>query len=335
MTKIIAVRPYEYTTGINFKLKPWEAWRALGGKTTNGWYPRWLHRLMYEFDMPTLCRVGAPRLCFVEAQSVTFDTFFAGMMHEVIPFIWDCWPQHYDKMEHWLRRHKVRTAVFTSRQEMTAMQTRIPELKTIWCPEGIDADSYKAGKPLKERGADLLEFGRGFLNTNDHALGPQGRLPEQELSTNVPRNSFSHICTMGTDGSFKYTPDELRALMRDAKVTVCMPRSITHPEIAQGVETLTQRYWEAMLSRMVIVGHCPKELEELIGYNPVVEVNANFNSRSAGTDACLSKNFNSLVLDILDHIEDYQPLVDKNRETALKYGDWRERMKRIKLELFA
>ena len=334
MTNIVAVRPYEYKTGINFKLKPWKAWRAIGGAVTNGWYPRWLHWLMFKVDMPTLCRVGAPRLCFVEAQSVTFDTFFAGMTHEVIPFIWDCWPQHYDRMEHWLRRHKVRTAVFTSRQEMEEMQSRISELETIWCPEGIDANSYKAGKPLKERKVDLLEFGRGFAQKDMGHADLADSADNLEISTcgdnqspnenlqnlratktsSSCHSTINHICTMRSDGSFKYSPDELWALMQDAKVTICLPRSITHPEIAQGVETLTQRYWEAMLSRMVIVGHCPKELEELIGYNPVIE---------------------APIQDILDHIEDYQPLVDKNRETALKYGDWRERMKRIKLEIFA
>ena len=34
-------------------------------------------------------------------------------------------------------------------------------------------------------------------------------------------------------------------------------------------------------------------------------------------------------LDILEHIEDYQPLVDRNRETALKLGDWALRMKMV------
>lgn len=31
---------------------------------------------------------------------------------------------------------------------------------------------------------------------------------------------------------------------------------------------------------------------------------------------------NSQILLILDHIEDYQDLVDKNRQVALEKGDW-------------
>lgn len=109
---------------------------------------------------------------------------------------------------------------------------------------------------------------------------------------------------------------KLKELMANAKITICFPRSITHPKEAEGIETLTQRYWEAMLSRMDIIGHCPKELEELIGYNPVIECD-------------YSNNIQNKINDILNNIETYQLLVNKNREYALKYGDWKERMKKI------
>ena len=41
---------------------------------------------------------------------------------------------------------------------------------------------------------------------------------------------------------------------------------------AGDIETLTQRYWENMLSRIIMVGHAPKELVDLIGYNPIIEI---------------------------------------------------------------
>ena len=44
------------------------------------------------------------------------------------------------------------------------------------------------------------------------------------------------------------------------------------PELAGDIETLTQRYWECMLSRIVMLGHAPQELIDLIGYNPVIEI---------------------------------------------------------------
>lgn len=71
-----------------------------------------------------------------------------------------------------------------------------------------------------------------------------------------------------------------------------------------------------MLSRIVIVGRAPKELVDLIGYNPVIEI-----QREQQTEK---------IVEILSHIEDFQCHVDKNRETALKTGDWNPRAKMIK-----
>jgi hypothetical protein len=66
---------------------------------------------------------------------------------------------------------------------------------------------------------------------------------------------------------------------------------------------------------MVMLGHAPKELADLIGYNPVIELD--------------TINAIDQLNDILAHIEDYQPLVDKNRETAIRMGDWTVRMREV------
>lgn len=308
MKKIVkAVKPYIYPGQLNFKNKPFEAWEALGGETVQGWYPRILHSLMFKFDMPPLWH-GEARLCFVQPVSLYFDTFFAALTHEIIPFIWDCWPCYYDMMEKWLKKHKVKTAIFTSKQEMEEMRRRLPEINYIHCPEAVDASLYKPGKELKDRNIDLLEFGRS------NRLVVSGERLE----------GINHVCTK-VDDKFVYTDEQLYEAMGDAKVTICLPRSITHPETAEGVMTLTQRYWEAMLSRMVIVGHCPKELEDLIGYNPTIEVP--LNPPQGGRAA------HEQILDILEHIEEYQELVEKNRETALRMGDWMVRMREIQKSL--
>ena len=110
----------------------------------------------------------------------------------------------------------------------------------------------------------------------------------------------------------------LRAMheaMENTKITIALPRSVIQAEVAGDIETLTQRYWESMLSRMVMVGHAPKELVDLVGYNPVIELE--------------KKNPIGQIEDILAHIEDYQPLVDRNRDTALQIGDWTLRMKKV------
>ena len=74
-----------------------------------------------------------------------------------------------------------------------------------------------------------------------------------------------------------------------------------------------------MLSRIVMVGRAPKELINLIGYNPVIDWD--------GNDA------SPLVSDILGNIGKYQDLVNRNYETAKKMASWEMRMKDIMIYL--
>ena len=310
MRTIKAVAPYIYEGGINFKHKPYEAWVKLGGQIAPAHYPpRWLHGLAFRYELPDWCKSvncqfsivnshNEARLRFVEPVSLYFDTFPDYALYEVIPFVWDCWPCYEEKMCKWLEKHDVKTAIFTSAQTAERIRERFPQMNIMWCAEAVDASLYKEGKTLVERGIDLLEFGRSNEKVFNVAL------PE----------TIKHVCTKVNE-EFIYTNEQLYDAMGDAKVTITLPRSMTQPEIAGDIETLTQRYWECMLSRMVMLGHAPKELVDLIGYNPVVELDVEHTAEQ--------------VQEILAHIEDYQPLVDKNRETALKMGDWSVRMQEV------
>ncbi|MBO5613028.1 MAG: hypothetical protein J5905_00815 [Prevotella sp.] len=327
MKIVKAVAPYVYPGGINFKHKPYEAWVRLEGQVAPANYPpRWLHGLAFRYEIPTwggsivqkfrsskvlrtmlsngqnseqiLNFHREARLRFVEPVSLYFDTFPDYALYEVIPFVWDCWPCYEEKMCKWLERHDVRTAIFTSAQTAERMREQFPQMNIMWCAEAVDGSLYTEGKPLAERGIDLMEFGR----SNERAFNV--KLPE----------TVKHVSTM-QDGKFLYTNEQLYQAMGDAKVTITLPRSVTQPEIAGDIETLTQRYWECMLSRMVMLGHAPKELVDLIGYNPVIELDT--------TNAIDQLN------DILTHIEDYQSLVDKNRETAIRMGDWTVRIREV------
>ena len=309
MKTVKAVAPYIYEGGINFKHKPYEAWVKLGGQVAPAHYPpRFLHGLAFRCELPaTLKKLSlslklslkdSARLRFVEPVSLYFDTFPDYAFYEIIPFVWDCWPQYFEKMCSWLEKHEVKTAIFTSAQTAERIRERFPQMNIMWCAEAVDASCYTEGKLLKERSIDLLEFGR----SNEKFF--QAALPE----------SLNHVCTM-QDGKYIYTNEQLYDVMGDAKVTITLPRSYTQPEIAGEIETLTQRYWECMLSRIVMVGHAPKELIDLIGYNPVIELEKD--------------RANEQIQDILANIVNYQELVDKNREVALKMGDWKIRMKDV------
>ena len=71
---------------------------------------------------------------------------------------------------------------------------------------------------------------------------------------------------------------------------------------------------------MVMIGHAPEELVDFIGYNPVIELREDTSAEE-------------LVVYVLEHLEDYQDLVDRNRNTAECLGSWNVRMKWLMKEL--
>ena len=287
---ITAVKPYENPKGGNFKMKPFAAWKNIGGETLEGHYPKVLHKLLYTFDcIPTLWqKKDEARLCFVQPYIIYFDTWHSVMTHEVIPFIWDCWEEFDDKLCSWIERHRIKSCIFTSGISASRIQARLPHLNILTITEGIDIDRYNAGKELKEREIDLYCFGRQPQYVHDTDFG---RL-------NVAFN--------GTDKDFNER-------IVNAKVTIAVPRCDVEPTCH---ETLTQRYWECMLSRMVMIGRAPKELTDLIGYNPVIDI--------------APTNLQEQIKNIKDNIIAYQPLVDRNRETALRLAPWELRMREVK-----
>ena len=317
---IKAVAPFAHSGFLNFKLAPFEAWVRNGGLVAQEHYPpRWLHGAAYRWELPTIWKSRKEaRLRFVEPVSLSFDSFPDYARYEVVPMFWDCWPRYFEKTCRWLRKHGVRTAIFSSRQTAEMMQERFSgknmewqKINIIWCPEAVDDSVYQKGKLLKDRNIDLLEFGR----SNDKVF----KADQLESIFDNKNRNLNHVCTK-QNGKFIYTNEQLYEAMGNAKVTIALPRSITQPEIAGEIETLTQRYWECMFSRMVMVGHAPQELIDFIGYNPVIKLNDKISAEEP-------------IANVIEHIGDYQSLVDKNRETAEKMGSWDMRMKWLMGEL--
>jgi len=214
--------------------------------------------------------------------------------------IWDCWPAYFEKTCRWFKRHRVKTAIFTSSQTAERMRKRFPNMNILTITEGICTESFDGGPDLRQRVIKLFEMGsvkRGYFRK---------KYPEQyKILHNRPKD-------WSNDGQ-----DDLKRLLQNSQMTVIFPRSITEPETAQGVETLTQRYWECMLSRILMVGHAPKELIDLVGYNPVIELDMKHDL----------EQIEGILADIANPV--YQKLVDRNRETALKMGSWDIRMKQV------
>lgn len=295
-----AIPPFIYTDASNFKYYPCEAWKKIGGKVSRNFYPpQFFHSLIYRITLPSIFKNKmVARLRFVSGYSIQFDTFPDYAFYEVIPLIWDCWPKQVESVAAFFRKHQVKTAIFTSSQTADVFRDLFPQMNILTITEGIKIDLYSPGNVLSERKIDILEIGR---KDGNFFMSP---LPD----------GINHVKTGNFARAFQ-SDEEFRAALADTKVTVTVPRCDVNPETAGDIETLTQRYWECMLSRIVMVGRAPKELIDLIGYNPVVDWD--------GSDA------SPLVADVLKNVDKYQELVDRNCETARKMAPWEIRMKDV------
>ena len=219
--------------------------------------------------------------------------------------LWDCWPKYHNRLFASLVRNKIRTVILTSSQLACIIRQKFPLMNVIYLPEGIDGTKYKNNCKLIDRHIDLLEFGRPSGKIHDLIVAHKSEILK------------SHRYSM----SGWIFPDHESFIngLADTKIAITFPRCDTDPVKAGNIETLTQRYWECMLSGCILLGRAPQELIDLIGYNPVVTVDPVFPHLQ--------------IDDILNHLNDYQEMVERNYLTALEYASWDIRVSYLKKEL--
>lgn len=230
--------------------------------------------------------------------------------YEIVPMLWDVWPSTWERMYDAFRLFDVKT-VFVTASQVADMINKETTVKAYWVPEGIDVSHYHKGRPLSERDKDVFEMGRQMKKYHEVLLKCYNAGGLHGYQT-------SNINADGTlnDKHVAFSNKELYAMMPQYKVMVCFPQCDTNPARGGNIETLTQRYWEAMLSGCIMIGRAPKELVDLIGYNPVVDVDW--------------ANPEDQLIDILRESSAYQGLADKNYRAAQQFASWQSRMPMIK-----
>ncbi|MCI6160838.1 MAG: hypothetical protein MR681_05840 [Prevotella sp.] len=231
-------------------------------------------------------------------------------LYEIIPVLWDVWPSSWDRMYENFQVFDIKT-VFVTSSQMAKKICSETKVNAYWIPEGLNVDLYIKGDALINRQHDIFEMGRQMPRF--HVV------LEKMLNKGLIKGlASSNIHPDGTlnDRRVAYTNAELYHLMADSKIMVCFPQCDTNPQRAGNIETLTQRYWEAMLSRCLMIGRAPQELTVLIGYDPVVTVDW--------------EEPEIQLSEILNHIEDYQSLVDHNYQVARQKASWNSRIDKIK-----
>ena len=296
MKRVVAVKPWHSPNAPMHEMSVFAAWQNLGGRVcVHKKPPRVFDGILYRYLLPTISiNNDEARLKFLSGQAVKYLSFPDYIHYEIIPIFWDSWPRYQADIKLFLKTKHINTAFFTSSQVAKKMSDDFPQMNIQYISEGVDVNLYNKGLELHNRSIDILEYGR--MRNQLHLYFPP---------------TVNHIYSK--DGKKLYiTNKEFIDALCDTKITLCFPRSVTHPELTRGIETLTQRYWENMLCRVVMVGYSPKELINILGYDPVLPIDYDYPEEQ--------------IMHILSHIDNYQPLVDKNRQYALERGNWTSRV---------
>lgn len=226
---------------------------------------------------------------------------------ECVPVVFDCWPDRYREWGWFFRSYDIKLAFLSARAAVTYFQSRIPETEFLWCPECTDPTVYDRGPELSVRTNDIVEMGR--MHEEYH----------RRIRPATDACSFIHLHpTYRGEKIFSTSQQCLIQGLAQTKVMVCFPASMMDQRKAS-VETVTHRYFEALASRCLLIGHAPAELIDLFGYNPVIEVDW------LEPDSQLKK--------ILQNINDYQGFVDQNYKRFLRVGTCDKRVAFILAEL--
>jgi hypothetical protein len=232
----------------------------------------------------------------------------AAVSGTVVPYCWDVWEPQWDLWARRLRPLRPPVVFTTAGQSAQFLAQALPGSRVIHLPEATAVARHDPQRPLVARTIGVLELGRRYQKWHD--------IVRTAVPGDAPRGHLYE-----RPGSPLVFPDEsgLRRGLADTVVSACFPSSVTHPQRAGSVQTLTHRYLESMASGCLLVGQAPPELVRLMGFNPVVEVDWRAPAQQ--------------ILDILRAPHRWQPHVDRALERLREVGDWSIRVRAIKAAL--
>ena len=244
-------------------------------------------------------RLGNSRI-LVPMMGPRWDTLAAGsLVGAPVVYAWDIWDSDIDGWVNQLNRYNVGLCMCSSSAAAGKLSGSSFRGEVAYVPEGIETSNYTSGVRLGLRPIHLLQLGRRSSRWHDQVTGPVSEAGFVQKFENRPGEII-----------FPSRTDLYEGLSSSA-ISVCFPRSMTHPQQASGVETFTLRYLESFASGCLVLGHAPPDLVSLFGYNPVVEVD--------WSDPV------SQTIDILGSLSSYQNLVDRNIARVLEIGSWESR----------
>lgn len=232
------------------------------------------------------------------------ELYAAALTGDVVPYCWDVWEPQWALWAGRLRPLRPPAIFVTAAQSAQFLTEALPQSRVVHLPEATRLSRYSSGRPLETRTIGVLELGRRHQKWHD-AVSDALR----------SRSDRSHVYESRSGRLVFPDAPALCQGLSDAVISVCFPSSLTHPQRAGGVETMTHRYLESMASGCLLLGHAPDELVRLMGFNPVIEVDW-----SAPVEQ---------VLDILDAPRRWQRHVDRVLWRLRETGDWSVRTRTL------
>lgn len=218
-------------------------------------------------------------------------------------FLFDAWGFDLDKIVDFVTTFKIDTVFVSASQSALLLKDKLANNKVHWIPEGINPQDYKV-RTYQEKDIEVLALGRKYNRYHESIVD----------SCDIDNINYLYEIVKG-QLVFPTREDFIQGLAR-TKISICFPSSITHPERSGDIETMTIRYLQSMVSKCLIVGHAPKEMIDLFGYNPVIEVD-------------YTNSFDQLKK-ILANFTDYIPLIEKNYEIVVQNHTWNNRWNQMK-----
>lgn len=221
-------------------------------------------------------------------------------------YLFDAWPKEQDGIIKFLNAFKVNNVFITSSQVVKSIQSKTPNTNCFWIPEGINPELYKYYE-YPNKTIDVLALGRRYDAYH------------KQIVNYLENNNKIYLYEKQRGNIIFPTREGFVKGMAKSKISICVPSSITHPDRSGNIETMTIRYLQSMVSKCIILGHAPKEMVTLFGYNPVIEIDY--------------EDPKGQITSILNNYSDYFELIEKNYQTVLEKHTWNKRWTEINLLL--
>lgn len=259
----------------------------------------WIHRalspILKMFKIKgAVVSLGLPYANYLHSKSFPYFSYDCDLR---VLWTYDVWEPRFKEVEQLVRKSKIQLLLLSSYQATEHFKKlHIPDCDVQWVPETINPDDFKF-KDWDQRSINILSFGRSYLKY--HNAIEEGCTQNQINYMFQERNDKTDVAVQGLKQNLQFpTQESFVDGLANAQICICFPRSLTHPDLAGNVSTLTIRYLQAMASKCLIIGSAPQEVEYLLDYNPVVEVDWN--------------NPVKQIKDILDNPSSYQEMIEKN-----------------------